>query len=57
MRLPERAFEYIDISIDCLKPSGGYLHFFSHIKSETKQNVISESEELFIYYFQNMIIK
>ena len=39
------AFEYIDISIDCLKPNGGYLHFFSHIKSETKQNVISESEK------------
>ena len=45
MPLPERAFEYIDISINCLKPNGGYLHFFSHIKSETKQNVISESEK------------
>ena len=44
MPLPEKAFEYVDISINCLKPNGGYLHFFSHIKSETKQNVIGESE-------------
>jgi tRNA (guanine37-N1)-methyltransferase len=44
MPLPEKAFEYVDISVKCLKPSGGYLHFFSHIKSDFKSNAVSESE-------------
>ncbi|CAN5826021.1 hypothetical protein BH23THE1_BH23THE1_00690 [soil metagenome] len=42
--LPERAHEFVDISIDCLKPSGGHLHFFSHIKSDTKAQVVPTSE-------------
>ena len=42
--LPERAHEFVDISIDCLRPTGGYLHFFSHIKSDTKSGVIPISE-------------
>jgi tRNA (guanine37-N1)-methyltransferase len=44
MPLPEKAFEFIDVSVNCLKPSGGYLHFFSHIKSDTKSKVINDSE-------------
>lgn len=44
MPLPEKAFEYIDVSVDCLKPSGGFLHFFSHIKSDTRSDVVSRSE-------------
>ncbi len=43
--LPEKAHEFLDIAVPCLKPSGGFLHFFSHIKSETKKNVVSESEK------------
>jgi tRNA (guanine37-N1)-methyltransferase len=42
--LPERAHEFVDVSINCLKPSGGHLHFFSHIKSDTKSQVVSKSE-------------
>jgi tRNA (guanine37-N1)-methyltransferase len=42
--LPERAHEFVDISINCLKPSGGHLHFFSHIKSDTKAGVVATSE-------------
>ena len=42
--LPERAHEFVDISIDCLRPTGGHLHFFSHIKSDTKSGVIPISE-------------
>lgn len=44
MPLPEKAFEFIDVSVNCLKPSGGYMHFFSHIKSDTKSKVINDSE-------------
>lgn len=43
--LPEKAHEFLDIAIPCLKPLGGFLHFFSHIKSETKKNAVSESEK------------
>src|SRR6185295_9626533 len=42
--LPERAHEFVDISINCLKTSGGHLHFFSHIKSDTKAGVVPISE-------------
>ena len=42
--LPERAHEFVDISINCLRPSGGHLHFFSHIKSDTKAGVVPTSE-------------
>lgn len=42
--LPERAHEFVDISINCLKTSGGHLHFFSHIKSDTKTGVVPISE-------------
>lgn len=42
--LPERSHEFVDISINCLKPSGGHLHFFSHIKSDTKAQVVPTSE-------------
>jgi tRNA (guanine37-N1)-methyltransferase len=44
MPLPEKAFEYVDVSVNCLKPSGGYIHFFSHIRGDVKSNVINESE-------------
>jgi len=42
--LPERAHEFVDVSINCLRPSGGHLHFFSHIKSDTKAGVVPTSE-------------
>ncbi len=45
MPLPEKAFEYIDVSINCLKSTGGHLHFFSHVKSDTKSTVIVDSEK------------
>lgn len=45
MPLPEKAFEYIDVAIKCLKSTGGYLHFFSHIKSNTKSTVVDDSEK------------
>ena len=43
--LPEKAHEFLDVALSCLKPSGGILHFFSHVKSDTKKNVIFESEK------------
>lgn len=43
--LPEKAHEFLDVALSCLKPSGGVLHFFSHIKSDTKKNVVLESEK------------
>ncbi|MDN5866094.1 MAG: class I SAM-dependent methyltransferase family protein [Candidatus Nitrosocosmicus sp.] len=49
--LPERAHEFVDISIDCLKPSGGHLHFFSHIKSDTKAQVVPTSEAHIVNLF------
>ena len=51
--LPERAHEFVDISINCLKPSGGHLHFFSHIRSDTKAGVIPTSEA----YIRNLFSK
>jgi tRNA (guanine37-N1)-methyltransferase len=42
--LPERAHEFVDVSVNCLRPSGGHLHFFSHIKSDTKSGVVPTSE-------------
>ena len=42
--LPERAHEFVDVSINCLRPTGGRLHFFSHIKSDTKAGVVPTSE-------------
>lgn len=42
--LPEKAHEFIDLSIPCLKPKGGILHFFSHVKSDRKSSVVESSE-------------
>ena len=53
MPLPEKAFEFIDVSVNCLKPDGGYLHFFSHIKSDIKSKVISDSENYVHSLFSN----
>jgi tRNA (guanine37-N1)-methyltransferase len=51
--LPERSFEFVDTSVNCLKPSGGYIHFFSHIKSNYKHNVIENSENHVNSLFSN----
>lgn len=53
MPLPEKAFEFIDVSVKCLKPLGGYLHFFSHIKSDTRTKVIGDSENYIHSLFSN----
>src|SRR6185437_2013773 len=53
MPLPEKAFEYVDVSINCLKSTGGYLHFFSHVKSDTKSAVIGDSEKYIHTLFSN----
>ena len=53
MPLPEKAFEYVDVSINCLKSTGGYLHFFSHVKSDTKSTVIGDSEKYIHTLFSN----
>jgi tRNA (guanine37-N1)-methyltransferase len=53
MPLPEKAFEFIDVSVKCLKPLGGYLHFFSHIKSDTRSKVIGDSENYIHSLFSN----
>lgn len=42
--LPEKAHEFIDLSIPCLKSKGGILHFFSHVKSDRKSSVVESSE-------------
>ncbi len=51
--LPERSFEFVETSINCLKPSGGYIHFFSHIKSNYKQDVLEHSENYIHSLFSN----
>ena len=53
MPLPEKAFEFIDISVNCIKPSGGYMHFFSHIKSDTKSKAVGDSENHVHSLFSN----
>jgi tRNA (guanine37-N1)-methyltransferase len=53
MPLPEKAFEFIDVSVRCLKPLGGYLHFFSHIKSDTRSKVVGDSENYIHSLFSN----
>ena len=55
--LPERAHEFVDISINCLKTSGGHLHFFSHIKSDTKAGVVPISEANIRNLFSNTTLK
>lgn len=45
MPLPERAFEFIDLAVKCIHIDGGYLHFFSHIKSANKSHVVEDSEK------------
>lgn len=53
MPLPEKAFEFIDVSVNCLKPNGGHIHFFSHIKSDFKSKVIGDSENYIHSLFSN----
>jgi len=42
--LPEKSHEFIDVSIKCLRPKGGIIHFFSHVKSDKKSDVVKTSE-------------
>ncbi|HEY0579560.1 MAG TPA: class I SAM-dependent methyltransferase family protein [Candidatus Nitrosocosmicus sp.] len=53
MPLPEKAFDFIEIAVNCLKPEGGYLHFFSHVKSDFKSKVINNSENYIHSLFSN----
>jgi len=34
MPLPERAFEFLDVSVSALKPSGGFIHYQDFIQSD-----------------------
>ncbi|VFJ15097.1 class I SAM-dependent methyltransferase [Candidatus Nitrosocosmicus franklandus] len=43
--LPEKAYEFLDVALSCLKQSGGIIHFFSHVKSDAKKKVVFESEK------------
>ena len=51
--LPERTCEFIDVSVNSLKSTGGFLHFFSHIKSDFKADVVPISEEHIHKLFAN----
>jgi tRNA (guanine37-N1)-methyltransferase len=40
MPLPERAKEFVDSAIACLRYQGGTIHFFAHVRGENKKDAI-----------------
>jgi tRNA (guanine37-N1)-methyltransferase len=40
MPLPERANEFVDSAIACLRYQGGTVHFFAHVRGENKKDAI-----------------
>jgi len=45
MPLPERAFEFLDVSVSALKPSGGFIHYQDFIRSDEEKAVKKKAEE------------
>jgi tRNA (guanine37-N1)-methyltransferase len=42
MPLPERAKEFVDSAIACLKQQGGTIHYFAHVGGHNKKDAINE---------------
>jgi tRNA (guanine37-N1)-methyltransferase len=42
MPLPERAKEFLDSAIECLRDEGGIVHFFAHVRGENKKDAINK---------------
>ena len=42
MPLPEKSLEYLEVAIAALKPSGGYVHYYSHVHAGKKENSVDE---------------
>lgn len=42
MPLPERAKEFLNSAIECLRDEGGIVHFFAHVRGENKKDAINE---------------
>ncbi|MDQ3838803.1 MAG: class I SAM-dependent methyltransferase family protein [Thermoproteota archaeon] len=40
MPLPEKAGEYADSAVKCLRHAGGRIHFFTHVRGENKKNAV-----------------
>jgi len=45
MPLPEKAFEFLDVSVSALKPLGGYIHYQDFIQSVKEKEAIKKAEE------------
>ncbi|MEM3606681.1 MAG: class I SAM-dependent methyltransferase family protein [Candidatus Bathyarchaeia archaeon] len=45
MPLPEKAFEFLDISVSALKPSGGFIHYQDFIQSKEEKEALKKTEE------------
>jgi len=45
MPLPEKAFEFLDVSVSALKPLGGYIHYQDFIQSIEEKEAIKKAEE------------
>lgn len=46
MPLPEKSLEYLEAAITALKPSGGYVHYYSHVHARKKEkSIIKVAEE------------
>jgi tRNA (guanine37-N1)-methyltransferase len=45
MPLPEKSLEYLDAAITALKPSGGYVHYYSHVHARKGENPVAKVVE------------
>ena len=58
MPLPERAREFVDDAVIALKPVGGIIHYFAHVKAENKKAShaagLAEASEAFSKYDHNV---
>jgi tRNA (guanine37-N1)-methyltransferase len=44
MPLPERAFEYLDYALMALKPSGGFIHYYTFEHARKDENPVKKAE-------------
>lgn len=45
MPLPEKAYEFLDVSVAALKPSGGFIHYQDFIQAKKKNEALKKAEE------------
>jgi tRNA (guanine37-N1)-methyltransferase len=44
MPLPEKAKEFVDSAIACLRNKNGYVHYFAHIRAHNKKDAVTEGK-------------